>query len=71
MWILAGQILTVIAFAVAIAIHRRRWNSKHRNNEKPPEPMVLSVSAFTGEVIASNQANTELGDGRAPERSLP
>jgi hypothetical protein len=58
----------VMAVVVSGAMWRgERWRRKHMNDPKPEEPVVTGASAFTGEIIATGQATTTLGDGLPPE----
>jgi len=67
MWGPIWTFLITAVLVVASVLRGERWRAKHKNDPKPQLPVVEGVSAFTGEIIATGQANTELGDGKPPE----
>jgi hypothetical protein len=70
MWTALAVLLTGLLVAANVW-RAKRWRKKHETDPAPPAPMIDGVSAFTGEVIASGQPNTELGDGAPPPCSAP
>lgn len=67
MWIQLGIVLSSVAIAFAVVLRGERWRGKHANDPKPEPLVVVGVSAFTGELIATGQSNSELGDGAPPD----
>jgi hypothetical protein len=67
MWRDFLPLLIVAAAFTAGSWRGKRWLAKHKSDPVPTVPIIAGVSAFTGEIIASGQPNTELGDGKPPE----
>lgn len=67
MWANIATWLLTAALVVAGVMRGERWRRRHKNDPEAEPTVVAGVSAFTGEIIATGQANTELGDGLPPE----